>query len=90
MATEVNPDSVMCTIPVLVHVTIRHMMSFIKVINKYDMDCQEKPLTIEEVNTNPDLCEYICKEAVEDGTAMYDPTEFHCNDGWSDIRLYRK
>lgn len=69
------------------HVTRSHLQSFVNTINQF-----EKPqpkLSVQEVIDNKELLNYICSNALEDGVAMYDSTEFYRNDGWSDWEQYR-
>ena len=79
-----NEDEVVFT--VVTPITRDQVLGFINVINKWS---DEEPLTIEEVLSKPDLLKYICEEAVEDGTAMYDAAEFINNDGWLKIESFR-
>lgn len=75
---------------VVVNVTEKQLLSFIEILNKYEIDDNdEERLTSEEVLSKPNLLEYLCKEAVNDGVALYDPFEFWNNDGWCDFRMYR-
>jgi hypothetical protein len=70
-----------------VNITKIQLVNIILVLNKFEFP--EDPLTIEEVLSNPELLKYICTEAAEDGTALFDPFEFWNNDGWCDIFDYR-
>jgi hypothetical protein len=82
-----DESKVVFTVPV--NITKKHLISFIEVLNQYEIDEAEEELTIEEVLSKPKLLEYLCIGAVEDGTAMYDPFEFWNNDGWCDFKDYR-
>lgn len=68
-----------------VPITRSQLESFIRVINI----STNQPLTIEEVLANERLLQYICFEAINDGVALHDPTEFWNNDGWCDVEQYR-
>ena len=82
-----DKQAVVITIPV--PVTIMVLQTFLDVINSCILDEDDDPfLTVESVQKQPKLLEYICKEAVMDGTAMYDPSEFFNNDGWDELRDY--
>lgn len=78
-------DETIFVVPV--KVTSTQLQSFIDVLNKWEFD--EDKLTFDEVMAKPKLLEYICTEAVLDGTAIFDPLSFWNNDGWCDIRDYR-
>jgi len=67
------------------------LQGIIDTLNRFEIDENEgeTPLTIEEVEGNKELLTYLCKEAVEDGIALYDPVEFWNNDGWCDFKDYR-
>lgn len=74
-----------------VEITQEKLVSFLGAINEFCIDEEDgdSPITLEEAITNERLLDYICKEAVEDGVAMYDPEEFIQNDGWCDVADYR-
>ena len=82
-----DKKAIVCTIAV--NVNVGQLNDILDTLNKHEIDEGEEKLTLTEVVNNEKLLNYICREAVEDGTAMYDPFEFWNADGWCDFKDYR-
>lgn len=75
------------------------LQNIINVLNDYEFDGSvedededpdlTKPLTIEEVKENPELLKYLCEMDYKD-YAFSDLFGYWNNDGWTDVRKYRK
>jgi len=84
----IDENTVIIVVPV--EVTIKHILSFMEVLNDREIERPEEEfLTLDEILKNHKLMKYLATEAVNDGVAMFDPFEFWNNDGWCDFRDYR-
>ncbi len=69
-------------------VTEEQIQKIVNLLNKWSIDEDEQPLTLQEVLTNQNLLDYLIdQDAVLYG--LTDMSEYYRNDGWCDFRDYR-
>ena len=75
---------------VKIAITAKDINDVINTLNRHEIEEGETPLTLKEVQSNPELLKYLFDGVDWKEATIGDPEEYWNADGWDEFKKYRK